>query len=186
METVGPCGPVAQFACRVWTITPLPLGSPQFGLARRIEVDMAFLYLHVIAMFAAVAVAMGSSLVLLIAARRGELEAIRAITGMPLGRLIPILYISGGLLGLATAISFGFNLLAPWLVIAYALFVILTAIGIAFSGRLIERLHAVLTEPASAADGELERLLRRLVPDLIVTGAGIALIVADMVYKPFS
>jgi hypothetical protein len=147
---------------------------------------MAFLYLHIIAVFAAVSVAMGSSVVLLIAARRRELDVVRAITGMPLGRLIPVLYGIGGLLGLATAISYGFDLLAPWLVIAYVIFAVLTVVGIVFSGPLIERLHAVLTNPSAGGEGELDRLLGRLTLDTIGTTTGIALIIADMVFKPFS
>lgn len=147
---------------------------------------MAFLYLHIIAMFAAVSVSIGSSMTLLIAARRRELDAVRVITGMPIGRVIPALYMTGGLLGLATAISFGFDLLAPWLVIAYALFAILTVVGITFSGPLIMRLNAVLTTPSAASDGETEQLIARLTPDLVVTIAGVALLIADMVLKPFS
>jgi len=55
---------------------------------------------------------------MLIAERSGQMALVRgvAIASKPIGVAIPIFFISGGLLGLLTAINVGYNLLAPWLV----------------------------------------------------------------------
>jgi hypothetical protein len=70
-------------------------------------------------------------------------------------------------------------------VIAYVLFAFLAGFGLAHSGPLLERLHAVLTDPGAAQPGETDRLLGALSPDAAVTFLGTALIIADMVFKPF-
>ena len=82
-------------------------------------------------------------------------------------------------------IHFGYNLLAPWLVIAYVLFAILTVVGIRISGPIFERTHAVAADPA-ASNELFGQAMSRFRMDAAVTLVGIALIVADMVFKPFS
>jgi protein-S-isoprenylcysteine O-methyltransferase Ste14 len=143
------------------------------------------LFLHILVMFTAVTVAAGTGLLVLVAAARGDRVLVSGALSLPVPKLAPILYISGGLLGLLTALTFGYNLLSPWLVIAYVLFAMLAALGIFYSGPTFEKFHAVASD--STADGEaFAAALRSFQIDTLVTYAGIVLIVADMVFKPFS
>src|SRR5690348_5961845 len=92
---------------------------------------LLLLFGHITAMIAAVVVAYGPPLMFSLARREGDVARLRAIaTPTVLGIAIPILFVTGGILGLATAINFGTNLLAPWLVIAYVLWVIAMINGV--------------------------------------------------------
>jgi len=143
------------------------------------------LYLHIVTMFTAVTVVMGAGILVLIGARRGDRSVVAAITSLPIPRLAPPLYIAGGLFGLATAFVFGYNLLAPWLIIAYVLFALLTALGARYSGPLFERTHTLAADPQVSGEAFGEAM-SRFRTDAAVTLFGIALIIADMVFKPFS
>src|SRR5205085_1157060 len=120
-------------------------GSAPIGTASNCGGSTMFvlLYLHILAMFTAVTVVMGAGILVLIGARGGERSVVAAITSLPIPRLAGPLYAVGGLFGLATAFVFGYNLRAPWLIIAYVLFAILTVVGIRVSGPIFERTHAV-------------------------------------------
>jgi hypothetical protein len=106
-----------------------------------------------------------------------------------LGPVIPVLYVTGGIFGLLTAINFGFNLLAPWLVIAYVLFAIAMITGITFSGRFGPRVAAATQ---GVPDGPLTPAVIALftAPSYrFVTTLDYVVLVAilfDMVVKPFS
>jgi len=143
------------------------------------------LYLHILAMFTAVTVVMGAGILVLIGARGGERAVVAAITSLPIPRLAGPLYAVGGLFGLATAFVFGYNLLAPWLIIAYVLFAILTVVGIRVSGPIFERTHAVASDPTASSE-QFVQTMSRFRMDALLTLVGIALIIADMVFKPFS
>ncbi len=143
------------------------------------------LYLHILTMFTAVSLAAGSSIFVLIAARRRDRAAVAALTRLPIDRMVPPLYIVGGLFGLATALVFGYDLLAPWLIIAYLIFAGLAALGIVYSGPLMGRVHAVASDEAADAQA-FGDVIRRFQLDAVLSLGGIAIIVADMVFKPFS
>ena len=143
------------------------------------------LFLHILAMFTAVTVVMGAGILVLIGARSGDRSVVAAITSLPIPRLAGPLYGVGGLLGLATAFVFGYNLLAPWLIIAYVLFAILTVVGIRISGPIFETTHAVAADPAASSE-VFGQAMGRFRADAVLTMIGIALIIADMVFKPFS
>jgi hypothetical protein len=143
------------------------------------------LFLHIGLMFTAVAVAMGAGILVLIGARRGDRSVVAALTSLPIPRVAPPLYISGGIFGLLTGIAFGYNLLAPWLIIAYVLFALLTALGILYSGPVFERTHAVAIDPQVSVEAFGEAM-GRYRADVALTALGVALIIADMVFKPFS
>lgn len=143
------------------------------------------LYLHILTMFTAVAMAAGSSILVLLAGQRGDRLLIASISGMRLDRIIPPLYIAGGLFGILTGATFGYSLVAPWFLIAYSLFAALMLLGILYSGPLMGRIHAVASDQAADAQAFAE-VMRRFRLDTAISLAGIALIVADMVFKPFS
>jgi hypothetical protein len=143
------------------------------------------LYLHILTMFTAVSLAAGASILMLIAARRGDRAVVAGLAGLPIARTVPALYVVGGLFGLGTALTFGYNLLAPWLVIAYLVFAFLAGLGIAYSGPLMARVHAIASD--RGADGTaFADVMRRFQLDAALSLGGIAVIVADMVFKPFS
>jgi hypothetical protein len=142
------------------------------------------LYLHIITMFIAVSLAAGSSILLLIGARRGDRALVASLTGMSLDRVIPPMYVVGGLFGIATGLTFGYNLLAPWMLIAYVLFAGLAGMGILYSGPLMGRVHGAATKGGDSQ--AFSALIRRFQLDTLLSLGGIGLIVADMVFKPWS
>lgn len=143
------------------------------------------LFLHVVIMFAAVSLAAGTKIIFLVATRRGDRALVAGLSALPLDRMVPALYAVGGLFGLTTALAFGYSLLAGWLVIAYLLFAVLAALGVGYSGPLMARMHAVASD--TEADPEaFARVMRRFQLDAVVSMGALALLVADMVFKPFA
>jgi uncharacterized membrane protein len=149
------------------------------------------LFGHISLMFAAVAVSFGPSLLMQIAERSGQTALVRGVTlaSKPVGVAIPILYVSGGIFGLLTAINVGYNLLAPWLVIAYVLFLIAMITGAGINRTFLLRLAPLVKD---APDGELTEPVRALFAEPryrlvnILDYVVILALIYDMVAKPFS
>ena len=76
---------------------------------------VAFKYLHIVAMFFAVALALSSEIVLRRVATSGDVRAIRAIVPRvrPLGNIATVLFLSGFAFGIVAALTGQINLLAP-------------------------------------------------------------------------
>lgn len=148
-------------------------------------------FLHIVSMFAAVAVSYGPLAMLQLTLRRGETQTLRAVTSSArvLTTSIPLLYVIGAIFGVLAALNVGLNLLAPWLVIAYLLFIGLMIIGAAVIGPWAEKLGKL---SASAPDGPFTPELLAVANDpriRVVRGIDAALIlllIFDMVVKPFS
>ena len=148
-------------------------------------------FAHIALVFSAVSISYGPQLLLGLAIRTGRVEVVRGVTAAagPLVIAIPILYIAGGLFGLIAAINSGINLLAPWLVIAYVLFVLLTIVGARLVGPWAEHVGKLA---AAAPDGPFPPELRATITDSrmrvirIADFALVFLLVFDMVLKPFS
>lgn len=155
------------------------------------NLSLLWLFLHVTTMFAAIAVGYGISTMLRVAYGTGQVAALRGVglTAAKLGRLIPVLFISGGLFGLITGISFGYNLLAPWLIIAYVLFAIAMVIGVAENAPFGRKLGAILM---TTADGPIPPAIRELFDDRrtvilsVIDYLVVIVLIYDMVVKPFS
>jgi uncharacterized membrane protein len=145
------------------------------------------LLLHILTMFVAVTLGAGTLLFVLVAARTGRTRTALEIAALPIERFIPPAFIVGGLFGLATGLAFGYDLLAPWLLIAYVLFIAATVWGIRVTSPAMRRLAKVAGAGGEAADaGDVERMLgRRLTIDAVFTFLVIGLIILDMVVKPF-
>jgi uncharacterized membrane protein len=145
---------------------------------------------HVMTMFVAVAAAYGPTILFWIARRTDETEPIRAVASVarPAALIAGALFGISGLLGLAAALSAGYDLLAPWLVISYVLFALLTFLGIAVSGPRTARIRRAL---AGAPPGRLAPDARPLVDDPVLRAVHVAdfvlliALVFDMVVKPF-
>jgi hypothetical protein len=144
--------------------------------------------LHVLAMFAAVALSYGTIALLWVAARARDVESMRGVSTTigRLRRVIPIAYTVGIALGILSIFAVGFDPLQGWLVAAY----VLTAIAIVSANlivgpwlvRVASELHELpgaTTVPAAFAD-------QRAVALLAIDGLVIVAIIADMILKPFS
>jgi hypothetical protein len=150
------------------------------------------LVVHIVVMFSAITVGYGGGLVMRMAYLTGQVAAVRGV-GMALARLsrwIPILFITGGVFGLLTAISWGiYPLTAPWLVIAYVLFAIAMAIGIVENapwGRKMGQLLAQTPDGPLTPDIVAMFTNTRVVALTVVDYVVVVVLIYDMVVKPFS
>jgi len=149
------------------------------------------LFLHITTMIGAIIVSFGSGLVMALARRTGQVSAVRGVAAatQPVGRAIPILYVAGGLLGLLTAIAFGYNLLAPWLVIAYLGWLVLMAVGVAVNRTFAISLDVLLQRtPDGPLSSEIAQLFLepRVRAATVIDYVVLVAILFDMVVKPFS
>jgi len=156
-----------------------------------VRVFLFLVFLHIATMIAAVAISYGPLAVVRLAARSDRAENVRGVvaSGAPLGLAIPVLYVLGGLLGLAAAFSSGVNLLAPWLVIAYALWLVAMVIGARLTAPWVERVgEAAVAAPDGPISGSLGGLLAdpRFRAINVIDVVVVTTIVFDMVVKPFS
>ena len=148
-------------------------------------------WLHISMMFIGVTLSYGPSLLFLLALRSRQTENVRAVTVAvrPVVRFIPVFYGLGALFGVAAAITIGYNLLAPWLVIAYVLFILLIGIGAGIVGPRLERVGGLV---AAAPDGPLapETYAAATAGGFlwieVADFGGLFIIIFDMVLKPFS
>jgi len=149
------------------------------------------LFFHISLMFAAITISFGPALVMRIAERSGQMALVRgvALASKPIGPAIPIAFISGGIFGLLTAINVGYNLLAPWLVIAYVLFLVAMITGAGINRTFLLRLAPLVQD---APDGALTEPVRALFAEPryqfvnILDYVVILALIYDMVAKPFS
>ena len=148
-------------------------------------------FLHIAVMFAAVGVSLGPELLLRGIGRSGDVRAIR--TGYSIahriGRAIPPLFVVGLIFGLLTAWAGAMNFLAPWLLIAYGLFVVATLLGARAIAPHIARVAALAAEsPDGAPSTELTAAVTDPRVDTLVMVEVIVILafVFDMVVKPFS
>jgi hypothetical protein len=148
-------------------------------------------FLHIAVMFTAVAISTGPELVLRGVARSGDVRAIRAGYAIAdrIGKAIPPAFFIGMILGLLTAWAGGFNFLAPWLLIAYVLFVVATILGARFASPHIAHVAALAVQsPDEAPSAELATALADRGANVIFVVESLIIIafVFDMVLKPFS
>jgi len=151
-----------------------------------------WLFLHIAVIFTAITVGYGVTLLLQIAYMSGQVGIMRGVgyAAGKVGPIVPGIFIAGGLFGLLTAIATGTDLLAPWLLIAYVLFVIAMLIGIFETAPTGRKLGPLLmaadpSQPIPAAVRELfdsPRARWLLWIDVLIP----FLFVYDMVVKPFS
>ena len=109
-------------------------------------------FLHILLMFAAVAATVLPEVVLHLVANTRDPRAIRTfgLITARIGKVTPVLFISGAVFGLLAAWSGSLDFFKPWLIGAYVLFVAATAIGIAFSDPWAARVTAL------AGDNDME------------------------------
>lgn len=150
---------------------------------------VAFKYLHIVAMFFAVALAISGELVLRRVASSGDPVVIRTTVERirPLGNLSTVFFLAGLGFGIVTALSGQMNVLAPWLILSYAAFVAAMLIGIFVTDPWARRLETAAANTDDGGGG-----LRAVISDPVArvgTWALMALIatlVFLMVVKPFA
>jgi hypothetical protein len=143
--------------------------------------------LHVLAMFAAVALSYGTIALLWVAARARDIEGLRGVS-TSIGRLrkvIPIAYMVGIVFGLLSVVAVGFDPLQGWLLAAYVLTAIAIVSANVVTGPWLTRVSSELAAmPATAAVPPAFRD-RRAITLLVADALVIVAIIADMVLKPF-
>lgn len=149
-----------------------------------------FVFLHVLSMVSAVAIAYGPAVLMRRAAQSRHVPTIRGVFGMArfTGPLIPVFFVAGLVFAIIAIIVNGFDPLRPWLLIAYVLF----AIGM-FDGFRIHAPYAVAVadaadkSPDAAISPELRTALDSPSESIVywVDLAVVALILFDMIIKPF-
>jgi hypothetical protein len=149
------------------------------------------LFFHISLMFAGITISFGPAIVMRIAERSGQMGLVRgvALASKPIDVAIPIFFASGGIFGLLAAINVGYNLFAPWLVIAYVLFAIALVTGAGIARTFLLRLVPLVKD---APDGELTEPVKALFAEpryRIVYALDYVVflgLIFDMVVKPFS
>ena len=150
---------------------------------------MIFIYLHIIMMFAAVAVSIGSGLLLHRVAQSGDVRTIRTTFGLakPFGQSTPILFIIGLIFGLLAAAAGSFNFLAPWLILSYGLFAAAMVVGTVVTKPWQQRVgKAAVLNQGDAPSADLQAAIgdQRGQLGLWINTALIVAIVFVMVAKP--
>ena len=156
------------------------------------DLFIAFKYLHVVAMFFFVAMAVSGEVVTRRVAGSQDVTAIRTTVGRVKVLTGPVaggFLLAGVVFGVAAALTGQINLLAPWLILAYVAFATAMAIGFLVTdpwvGRLEKAAAASPTQPPSAEllnviDDPAARIGTWALMALIAT------LVFLMVVKPFA
>jgi len=148
-------------------------------------------FLHVTVMFFAVALSLGSAVLIRVAGRTRRARSIQGVAEIAasFGNYLGPIFVLGGLLGLATAIVSGLNLLTPWLVIAYVLFALGAGTGALGEGKwTAEVARAAAANPEPEAGPALVALLTSTRGNIVfgAFASFVVLLIFDMVLKPFS
>ena len=148
-----------------------------------------FVFLHVLVMFVAVALAYGPAALMVVASRRRDVRALRGITATS-NRLAPVVgaaFALGIVLGFVAIFVHGFNPLLGWLVIAYILIAASLVMTFTFTNPWLKKVEAAaVASPDDAMSAELDALVNggRNQALLMVDGLLIVALIADMVLKP--
>ena len=149
-----------------------------------------FVFLHVLTMFFAVAISGGVELFLMRIARARDVHAIRTAFELHgwVVRFVPIAFMVGLAFGVTAIFVEGFNPFAPWLLLAYPLFVAGILAGALGVGPWAERVIATAASSGDSASADLEAAIvsPRGRNALIAFWLIVAAIVFVMVMKPFS
>jgi uncharacterized membrane protein len=146
-----------------------------------------FKLLHIVAAFAVVSIQIGSDLYFQRVARSGSTEAVVHLGDAIRNRgfVEGVIFEIAVVLGLITALLGGFNLLAPWLLLAYAAVVISILIGIFFaSAPFTAILEAARTGDGAAMAVAVEAPRRRAMLTIAIFLYGSLIFL--MVVKPFA
>ena len=151
---------------------------------------VAFKFLHIAMMFAAVAGAVIPEVVLHAVANTRDTRAIITMAGIAerIGKVLPVFFVGGAVFGLLAAWTGQMNFTAPWLIATYVLFVTAMVTGIVFSDPWVGRLKVAAVESGDAPSAGLEAVIDE--PKAKIASAWLMLtivvIIFLMVFKPGS
>ena len=149
-----------------------------------------FVFLHVITMFSAVALSGGSEIFLMQIARTRNAPAIRTAFEVHsrMVKLIPAVFMVGLVFGLIAIFVNQFNPFAPWLLLAYPLFVAGILTGVVGIGPWADRVREAAATSGDETSPELEAAIAN--PRGRYAQIGFWLVVAAIVFvmvvKPLS
>jgi Predicted integral membrane protein (DUF2269) len=155
------------------------------------EPGLILKFAHIGTMFMAVGVAVGTEVMAHRVANTGDVAAIRTYFAQarPIMILIPVLYVSGLVLGIAAGLLGAFDMLAPWLLLAYGLFFLTFLLHRFIGAPWFERMTWLSTQvPDGGASAELDAAIHDRAAGWLFwyTIAMIIGFVFIMVVKPFS
>lgn len=148
-----------------------------------------FKFLHVLTVVAAASAAIVPEVVLHAVARTGNVEAIRGVMVIVqrLGMVIGPLFVLAAAFGFIAALTGEFDLLRPWLIASYAVFVVAMIVGAAVSGPWAKRVGvAAAGSPTDSPSAELSAAIhdpRGTISTVILMSSLVTLIFL-MVVKP--
>lgn len=155
------------------------------------EAFLAFKYVHVAAMFFAIALALSTEQVVRRVAGSGDPRSIATAVSRsePLNKASDALFGVGIVAGLIAVLTGNMNLLAPWLILSYLAVAAAFAVGMLVIAPWAKRLHAeAVATPGDTASAELLSVIddgRARAGSWVLVGL-IALLVFLMVVKPFA
>lgn len=152
---------------------------------------VAFKYLHVVAMFFAIALAVSTELVVRRVAASADARAITTTVSRvrPLANLSTLFFLAGIAFGFVAALSGQMNLLAPWLILSYVAVAGAFLIGMLVTDPWVGRLH---TAASTSPDGEASAELQAVIAEPLARSGTwalmvlVAILVFLMVVKPFA
>jgi hypothetical protein len=132
-------------------------------------------FLHIATLFFAVALAISGEIVVRRLAGSGDARAIGIVVERvkPLGNLSGALFLAGIVLGVVAALTGGFDLLRPWLLMSY----VAVAAAFAVSAVLIDPWIARLGTAATSSDDGASAQMRGVIDDPRARYASVALMV---------
>lgn len=128
------------------------------------EPFLAFKYVHVVAMFFAIALALSTEQVVRRVAGSRDPRSIETAVSRsePLSKASDALFGIGIVAGIIAALTGNMNLLAPWLILAYVAVAAAFAVGMLVIAPWSKRLHAAA---AASPDGAASPELRLIIDD---------------------
>jgi hypothetical protein len=148
-------------------------------------------FAHIAAMFVTVSIFVGQGMLEGVVARSGDVRALRTVLAAE-ERFTPIgggIFLLGIVFGVVAALTGGFDLTQPWLILGYVLTAVILVLAFAYHAPTSNRLKALAA--ASTDDrpsAELQRAIDRPVARWmnVVDGLVWLGVIFVMVVKPFS
>lgn len=146
-------------------------------------------FLHILSMFLAVTLLFSPDIVFYRAAAARDVHTMRRVGS--LSRMVVnagiILFFVGLAFGFLTALTGGFDLTAPWLIMAYVLVALIIVLGAAIENPHYIKVSAAAERSGEQFSEELERLVRSPLKHLGWLSAALyGGIIYTMVTKPFT
>jgi hypothetical protein len=147
-------------------------------------------FLHVLSMFAGVGASTGTVLLLRRVARTNNVTAIKTLLGAArsIVAATPILFTIGAVFGVLTVATSTSNFFRPWLLIAYAVFIILSVVGARITAPWAARVgKAAAMNQGDAPSAELQAATADKSVDTAfwITMVLLVVVIFDMIIKPF-